>query len=420
MFRWKFTIGLWILLVASAAIAHQHVFRTEKVAREGQTLTYSNGQLNHEAIAYRLQECSVIGELEHIIESESNGESLIQSLFTVLFPFGPGANSLLATTYISGIPNILLLFIPTDMRPSSLSILVSFAVGGLLGDVFLHLIPQTFFGDVHDGHARFVFVDEKRNAVLGLAMFFGFLMFLMLDKGMRIMSGGVGDHHGHSHHHSHVENQSSAVSTQLEKPAVSGLKKRSKDLSKTTEITEDHNKINSSFKLSTYLNIIADFSHNITDGLAITGSFYVSKSVGATTCLAIFCHEVPHEVGDFALLVQGGFSKKRALQAQFLTASGAYLGALIGIVLNTFGRNGMFDNNTSQGMLGTNVQLSDLTLPFTAGGFLYIATVGVIPEILSSQEDDNLTRYEKLKIALYQLVAMLFGIGIMFAVSWAE
>lgn len=72
----------------------------------------------------------------------------------------------------------------------------------------------------------------------------------------------------------------------------------------------------------------ADFTHNITDGLAMAASFYASPTIGATTTVAVFFHEIPHEVGDFALLVQSGFSKRAAIGAQFFTAAGAFLGKI--------------------------------------------------------------------------------------------
>lgn len=81
----------------------------------------------------------------------------------------------------------------------------------------------------------------------------------------------------------------------------------------------------------------ADFTHNITDGLAMSASFYASPTIGATTTVAVFFHEIPHEVGDFALLIQSGFSKRAAMGSQFITALGALLGTLIGIAIQEFG-----------------------------------------------------------------------------------
>lgn len=72
----------------------------------------------------------------------------------------------------------------------------------------------------------------------------------------------------------------------------------------------------------------------------MSASFYASPTVGATTTMAVFFHEIPHEVGDFALLVQSGFSKRAAMASQFVTAVGALLGTLIGIAVQELGGGG--------------------------------------------------------------------------------
>jgi zinc transporter 7 len=69
----------------------------------------------------------------------------------------------------------------------------------------------------------------------------------------------------------------------------------------------------------------------------MSASFYASPTIGATTTVAVFFHEIPHEVGDFALLIQSGFSKRAAMGSQFITALGALLGTLIGIAVQEFG-----------------------------------------------------------------------------------
>ena len=67
----------------------------------------------------------------------------------------------------------------------------------------------------------------------------------------------------------------------------------------------------SDIKVAGYLNLAADFSHNFTDGLAIGASYIVGQNVGIITTITILLHEVPHEIGDFAILVQSGCSKKK-------------------------------------------------------------------------------------------------------------
>lgn len=93
----------------------------------------------------------------------------------------------------------------------------------------------------------------------------------------------------------------------------------------------------------------------------MSASFYASPTIGATTTVAVFFHEIPHEVGDFALLVQSGFSKRAAMGSQFITAIGALLGTLIGIAVQEFGvkRGVVLDDETGMprtaGLWGTSL-----------------------------------------------------------------
>jgi zinc transporter 7 len=156
--------------------------------------------------------------------------------------------------------------------------------------------------------------------------------------------------------------------------------------------------------------ISADFTHNITDGLAMSSSFYASPTIGATTTVAVFFHEIPHEVGDFALLIQSGFSKRAAMGAQFVTALGALLGTVVGIVVQEYG--GGSDTvgmGMRSGLWGTSLTWGDMLLPFTAGTFLYVGTVAVIPELLETGPK----RGEELRKTGMQFVAMAAGAGIM-------
>lgn len=180
------------------------------------------------------------------------------------------------------------------------------------------------------------------------------------------------------------------------------------------ESTKSEKEINASVKLGGYLNLIADFTHNITDGLALSSSFYASPTIGATTTVAVFFHEIPHEVGDFALLIQSGFSKRAAMGAQFITAVGALLGTLIGIAVQEFGgsSSGAGAGATEgSGLLGTSLQWGDMLLPFTAGTFLYVGTVAVIPELLETGPNKG----AELRKTLMQFAAMATGAGIMLA-----
>lgn len=113
-----------------------------------------------------------------------------------------------------------------------------------------------------------------------------------------------------------------------------------------------------------YLNLFGDGVHNFIDGLIIAAAYLSSIPVGIATTLAVILHEIPQEIGDFGVLLHGGFSKGKALLLNFFTALMAVLGAIIALVLG-------------QSLQG----LETFLLPFAAGSFIYIAGADLIPEI---------------------------------------
>jgi len=134
----------------------------------------------------------------------------------------------------------------------------------------------------------------------------------------------------------------------------------------------------------TYLNLIGDGFHNFIDGMVIAASFIVSIKLGVVTTLAIILHEIPQELGDFGVLVYGGFSKQKALVYNFISALMAMLGAIAGY----------FISDKAQGF-------SSFILPLSAGGFIYIATSDLIPQI---HKEKNPRRSN------LAFIAFLFGI----------
>ncbi|KAK1997492.1 ZIP zinc transporter [Colletotrichum falcatum] len=377
--------------------------------------------LSLEELDEQLQQCSVVQSLTADKLSKLNDTpSLLSRAFGVLFPGSPAVNAILATLYISGPPNFLLALCPPNIDPSSLSVMVAFAVGGLMGDTLFHLLPEIFLGEDEPERARLVLVEPNRNLLLGVAILVGFMTFVAMDKGLRIATGGEGHSHDHSGH-THTEKKTEGESSAVEKTGE--LKSRKKKANgagagPTGGAADKTDKeMNPSVKLAGYLNLIADFTHNITDGLAMSASFYASPTIGATTTVAVFFHEIPHEVGDFALLVQSGFSKKAAMGAQFVTALGALLGTLIGIAIQEFG-GGSGDGAMARnaGLWGTSLTWGDLLLPFTAGTFLYVGTVAVIPELLETGPN----KMAELRKTLVQFAAVAVGAGIMLYISWHE
>jgi len=139
------------------------------------------------------------------------------------------------------------------------------------------------------------------------------------------------------------------------------------------------------------MNLVGDCLHNFFDGIIIAGSFLVSVPLGLATLVAVIAHEIPQEIGDFGVLLYAGYSRRRALFLNFVTALTAVLGAAAALLL------GARVNN-----------FSDLIIPFTAGGFIYIATADLIPELKKE------TAIHK---SVYQLVSIIVGVFIMLALK---
>jgi len=113
-----------------------------------------------------------------------------------------------------------------------------------------------------------------------------------------------------------------------------------------------------------YLILIGDSFHNFIDGLIIATSFFVSVPFGIVTSILIIGHEIPQELGDFGILVFGGFSKTKALIFNSVSQFTGVLGGLVGYIL-----------------AGTVEQIIPFMLPFAAGGFIYIGASDLIPEL---------------------------------------
>jgi zinc and cadmium transporter len=113
-----------------------------------------------------------------------------------------------------------------------------------------------------------------------------------------------------------------------------------------------------------YMNLIGDSIHNFIDGLIIAAGFMVSIPLGFTTTIAIVAHEIPQEIGDFGVLIYGGFEKKKALILNFLVAFTIVIGGFVGYLLSNIIENYVY-----------------ILLSFAAGGFIYIAATDLIPEI---------------------------------------
>ncbi|XP_061614926.1 zinc transporter ZIP13 isoform X4 [Phyllopteryx taeniolatus] len=214
----------------------------------------------------------------------------------------------------------------TEAGRQKLKRLLSFAIGGLLGDVFLHLLPEAWA--VSDSSAS----KEKHYMTQGLWVITGLLAFLLLEK---IFSYQDGD-----------------------------------------EDSPSHSDLNFNCTTRGYLNLLANCIDNFTHGLAVAGSFLVSK-----------------KVGDFAILLRAGFDRWSAARLQLSTALVGVLGACFALC--------------AQSPKGTENATSWI-LPFTSGGFLYIALVNVVPDLLEESS---------LRHSLLQTLLIFCGVAVMALLS---
>ncbi len=214
----------------------------------------------------------------------------------------------------------------------ALFVLVALAVGALLGDAFIHLIPEAFerLG------------QGPRVPALILA---GIAGFFVLEKFL---------HWRHEH-----------------------------DLEASGHIHPVGP-----------MNLVANGIHNFVDGVLIGASFQAGPAVGLATTLAVVMHEIPQEIGNFAVLVHAGYARGQALRLNFFAGCAALLGAVAVLCIGSY----------------ATPFVNDI-LPFAAGGFIYIAGCDLVPQ---------LHREKRPLHSLAQLLAASAGVALMFSLLALE
>ncbi|KAM7153028.1 zinc transporter ZIP10 isoform 2-T2 [Macrochelys suwanniensis] len=149
--------------------------------------------------------------------------------------------------------------------------------------------------------------------------------------------------------------------------------------------------------------IMGDGIHNFSDGLAIGAAFSAGLTGGISTSVAVFCHELPHELGDFAVLLKAGMTVKQAIVYNLLSAMMAYVGMLIG---------------TAVGQYANNITLWIFAV--TAGMFLYVALVDMLPEMLHGDGDNEEHGYCPVGQFILQNLGLLLGFAIMLVIALYE
>jgi zinc and cadmium transporter len=137
--------------------------------------------------------------------------------------------------------------------------------------------------------------------------------------------------------------------------------------------------------------LIGDSIHNALDGVLIAAAFLTSVPVGLVTALAVAAHEIPHRVGDFAILLHAGMSRRRAMFLNMATG----LASVVGGIVAYFG-------------LQRAIGVLPYAIAFAAAGFLYIAMAGLIP---------GLHRRADPRTSLIQVILLGLGAGV---IAWAE
>jgi zinc and cadmium transporter len=201
--------------------------------------------------------------------------------------------------------------------------LISFSAGALFGDAFIHLLPE-------------IVRKEGFGVSISFSLLTGILIFFVLEKIIH-----------QQHYHSEKK----------------------------------HEKIRS----FAYVNLFGGGLHNFIDGVIIAVSYLANAQIGIATTIAVILHEIPHELGDFGILVHGGFTRTKALFVNFLTGLISVIGAIFALWMS-----------------GVASQISSLLLPLAAGGFVYIAGSDLIPEL----------HKEAGKSAFLQTLFFIFGITI--------
>lgn len=227
-------------------------------------------------------------------------------------------------TMISLVGAVALAFKPDTLK-KVLFFMVAFSVGALIGDSFLHLLPES----IESG---------KSEIFISLAVFAGVLTFFILEKFLRWRHCHDISCHDHPRH--------------------LGV-----------------------------MNLVGDGLHNIIDGILVGTSFAVSIPLGISTSLAVILHEIPQELGDFSILLHSGFTIKKAVVWNFLSAFLAFFSAIAAFLIGSQANN-----------------FIAFMVPFTVGTFIYIAMSDLIPE---------LHRQTSLSQTISQIGGLLLGMVMM-------
>lgn len=315
------------------------------------------------------------------------------------------ANLLICLMALFGIV-VLLFSACTQVFELCIQFCISLAVGSLTGDALLHLLPAFLGLHVHEegnDHKDHNFDYVYKLLVLIAGIYF----FYLMESIFSIITSPQHHHHHHHHHnHNHEEDVSDVHHCDHGKVIQMYQREKQKKNSNSQADLVEAEKNEKSFlepkvskkeqRLLPYMITIGDGIHNFADGLAIGAAFSISWRSGLATSLAVLCHELPHELGDFAVLLHCGVSVKRALLLNFGSSLTSFIGLYIALSVST-------DSAAEQWISAV-----------TAGLFLYVGLADMLPTLI------HVDSRRPWLIFTLQNLGLLSGWGILLLLSFYE